>query len=295
MPNELRPSPFIVGAPRSGTTLLRLMLDAHPEIAIPAETGVFITLAEAAKAGALPKTAEELWALLTQSATWPDLALDAAVLRKALNSQATFSLGSGLRTFYGLYAGTHGKSGWGDKSPMHCYHLPLIQETLPEAHVLHLIRDGRDVAVSLREVWFSPSDDISQLASYWAAAVRAGRRGGECCDHYLEVRYEELVTNPRQTLQAVCSFLRLPFDEAMLDYHHTAQARLSEAKARVLADGTVITLEQRLQQQRWTSSPPDPSRLQRWQRALSKQDVASFESEAGDLLSELGYELASPR
>ena len=269
------------------------MLDAHPDIAIPAETGVFMTLAAAAKDGALPANAEELLGLLTRSPSWPDMGLDAGLLAKELASLATFSIPDGLRAFFQMYAAKFGKPGWGDKSPMHCYHLPLIQETLPEAHILHLIRDGRDVAVSLLGVWFTPSRDISELAAYWAAAVQAGRTGGARCAHYLEVRYEALVSSPRETLQAVCDFLRLRFDERMLDYHRTARARLSEARERVLEDGTVITLEQRLDQQRLTSTPPDQSRPQRWRRDLSEEEVALFESVAGGLLSELGYPVSS--
>ena len=283
--------PFIVGAPRSGTTLLRLMLDAHPDMAIPSETGIFLTLAAAAAKGETPSTADQLWAVLTGHFTWRDMGLDAVELRHKLRAHGNFSLGEGLRTFFEMYAARHGKTRWGEKSPLHCYHLPLIQETLPEAHILHLIRDGRAVAASLREVWFSPSDDAGELAAYWAGAVRAGRSGGAHCQHYMEVRYEALVQQPRECLQAVCDFLELPFHEAMLNYHRNALTRLREAHGRVLDDGTVVTLDQRLAQQHLTSSPPDASRVERWRNELSAQDVAFFEGVAGELLTELGYPL----
>ena len=291
MEGSRRPAPFIVGAPRSGTTLLRLMLDAHPDMAIPAETGIFLTLAAAAENEGLPATADQLWAMLTGHFTWRDTGLDAAEFRSKLAAQGKFSLGEGLRSFFQMYAARHGKTRWGEKSPLHCHHLALIQETLPEAHILHLIRDGRAVAASLREVWFSPSDDAAELAAYWAGAVQAGRSGGKHCRHYMELRYEALVQQPRESLQDVCDFLELPFHQAMLNYHQNALARLSEAHGRVLDDGTVITLEQRLEQQRLTSSPPDVSRLGRWRDELSAEDVAVFEATAGELLMELGYSL----
>jgi hypothetical protein len=281
-----RPAPFIVGAPRSGTTLLRLMLDAHSDLAIPAETGMFMTLAATSPQ---PATPEALFRMITDSPTWTDFGLDAASFEQRLSCLQPFTLADGLRAFYGLYAERHGKTRWGDKSPLHCYHLPLIAETLPEAHILHVIRDGRDVATSLREVWFAPTQDATGLADYWAAAVRAGREGGARCRHYTEVRYERLVSSPRAVLDEVCAYLDLPFEHAMLDYHHSARERLSEASARLLPDGTVISLEQRLAQQRLTSAPPDESRVGRWRDAMSADDVAAFEARAGSLLAELGY------
>jgi len=84
--------PIIVGAPRPGTTLLRFMLDTHPEMAIPPETG-FLAL---------------------------------------------------FPHFYQLYASRFAKPRWGDKTPSYCHHMQNIEEVLPEAHFIHIIRDGRD-------------------------------------------------------------------------------------------------------------------------------------------------------
>lgn len=289
------PAPFIVGAARSGTTLLRLMLDAHPRIAIPAETGFFMALADARAAGSLPATPDELLRLLVGLPTWQDLTISQDDYRHALAEVRPFSVGNGLRAFYRLYAEHHGKPVWGDKSPHHCFHLPLIQATLPEAHMIHVIRDGRDVAHSLRGVWFAPSQDMAELAGYWASAVRAGRQGGVSCRHYLEVRFEALVKEPRQTLQAVCRFLELPYDDCMLSYHATARERLLEAKGREAADGTLlVSQEQRLAQQQLTSSPPDERRAGAWRQALSSEEVHQFESVAGGLLAELGYPVQAP-
>ncbi len=286
---HLRPAPFIVGAPRSGTTLLRLMLDAHPSIAIPAETGFFAGLATAADQRSVPASPQDFWRFLTSRSTWPDFGLNESEFRMRLDSLPEFSVAAGLRSFYQLYAAIHGKTAWGDKTPSHCHHMPIIQETLPEAHFIHIIRDGRDTALSLREVWFAPGRTAPVLADFWATAVRAGRSGGAQCKHYLEVRYEALVRTPRETLETICEFLSLPFSRAMLNYHQTARDRLSEATDSRQADGRVITIAERLYQQRRTSSAPDIARIGRWRTELSANDFRDFDATAGDLLEELGY------
>jgi hypothetical protein len=269
------------------------MLDAHPSVAIPAETGFFADLARATAEGSVPASSADFWRFLTASPTWPDFRVTGSELRTSLESVPQFSLAAGFRAFYRRYATKHGKTAWGDKTPLHCYHMPLIDETLAEARFLHVIRDGRDCAVSLREVWFSPGRSATVLADAWASAVRAGRSGGARCRHYLEVRYEALVRNPRQTLEGVCDFLQLPFSTRMLAYDRTACERLSEATDSRQTDGRVITLAERLHQQRLTSSQPDTRRIGRWQRELSAADVREFDAVAGDVLAELGYTRSS--
>jgi hypothetical protein len=118
------PAPFVVGVPRSGTTLLRLMLDAHPELAIPPETGFFpwITTIDGTARGA----ADEFVQRLMASPTWVDFHLDAGALRDALAALPGFSVAEGLRCFYRLYAARFGKRRWGDKTPVHGPHIRLI-------------------------------------------------------------------------------------------------------------------------------------------------------------------------
>ena len=88
---------------------------------------------------------------------------------------------------------------------------------LPEAHVVHLIRDGRDVALSLRATWFAPAEDLAALARHWAEQIRSARRQVAGRDCYTEVRYEDLVAEPEETLRRICADLDLDFDPAMLE------------------------------------------------------------------------------
>ncbi|MBX9591995.1 MAG: sulfotransferase [Hyphomonadaceae bacterium] len=279
-------APFVVGAPRSGTTLLRMMLDAHPLLAIPPETGY---------AGMLAAHGEEMarddfLSLLTRSPNWVDFHLPTADFKMALDDTQPFTRAQGLRCFYSLYARRFGKPRWGDKTPDHGLSIGPISALLPEAHFIHIIRDGRDAAVSLRELWFAPSRDYEELGAVWSERVQQARAQGAQIAHYMEVRYEALVTRTEATLRAVCAFLDLAFDARMLAYHAAAAARLEEHEGRVNADGSVlITKAQRMAQQRRVLEPPSPSRIGAWRTAMSAAEHARFLSTAGPLLERLGY------
>ena len=171
------PMPIIVGAPRSGTTLLRLMLDSHPDMAIPPETG-FLFAALVLKKGH-DMTVEQLVNTITQypenAPNWSDFQIPVEDLVRRLKTINPFDLVEGVRCFYQLYAQRFGKSRWGDKTPDYSLQIQAIGEMLPEAHFIHIIRDGRDAALSLRSTWFTPSRDMRVLAQYWHDRVDSAR------------------------------------------------------------------------------------------------------------------------
>lgn len=271
---------------RSGTTLLRLMLDAHPDLAIPPETGFLLPFFAS---GQDRPTWEEFHRQITGFHTFPDAGLSAERFGRELARQRGFSLARGTRLFYRLYAERHGKRRWGDKTPVYGQHLPAIRRLLPEARFIHLIRDGRDVALSLRERWFAPSRDAADLARHWRDQVTATRAAGARDPHYLEVRYEDLIFTTRPTLERVAGFLDLPFRAEMERYTETARLRLAEVQDQRRPDGSVITREQRMEQHPFVHLPPQPARVERWRREMTAAERASFAAEAGDLLRELGY------
>jgi hypothetical protein len=286
--------PIIVGSPRSGTTLLRLMLDANSELAIPPETG-FLTLSEKLK-GKGNKLREKFFhAVVKYSeplAAWPDFEIPEETFWAALTEITPFSISEGFRTFYRLYATRRGKTRWGDKTPMYCRYLNPIRRALPEARFIHIIRDGRDAALSLRRMWFSPGWEIETQAAYWRDCVLAARRAGVGRDDYIEVRYEDLILNTKETLERVCTHSDLTYEEAMLSYYKRAPERLKEHKGRSLPDGTpLLTQDQRFQQQQRTTEPPDPACVFAWKRTMDTDERKRFQAVAGDLLKELGYEL----
>jgi hypothetical protein len=280
--------PFVVGAGRSGTTLLRLMLDAHDALAIPAETHFIPAVADIAGDPATRR--RRFLQTLTGFETWPDLATSAAELDAALADVEPFTVADGVRCFYRLYASRRGKTRAGDKSPPYCLHLTSIDRLLPEAHFVHLIRDGRDVALSVRPLWFSPGTTIEAIAGDWARHVRIAREQSRSCAHYLEIRFEDLVRDTTAVLRRICDFLALPYQSRMERYFETARDRLDEVQTRRRADGSVVIGKtERIAMQRWTTEPPSPSRIGRWRREMSNDERRRFAAVAGDLLDELGY------
>ena len=286
--------PIIVGSPRSGTTLLRFMLDAHPELTIPPETG-FLVLGSHLK-GRGDKLREKFFREIVSypepAPAWPDFEIPEEVFWTALLEIEPFTVPNGCRAFYRLYAARFGKKRWGDKTPLYCFGVNAIRRLLPEARFIHIIRDGRDAALSLRRMWFSPGWEIETQAAYWRKCVLAARHAGLGHGDYMEVRYEDLVLNTREALERICSHIDLNYDEAMLNYYTRTPTRLREHKGRSLSDGTVLlTQEQRLRQQERTTQPPDPACIYSWKQAMSAEEQERFHLVAGDLLKNMGYEV----
>jgi hypothetical protein len=287
------PMPFIIGAPRSGTTLLRLMLDANPCLALPPETGFLMQLDEWLKEGDLDAQVlvKNMVNYPTDTPVWKVFGIEAAVYLEAVRAMPEFDPGNAVRCFYQLYATRLGKSRWGDKTPGYGFYLDAISRLLPEAHFIHLIRDGRDVAASWRQTWFAPSQDWRALGDHWTQWITTIRRLGAQVPHYMEVRYEELVNRPEETLRGICAFIDLDFDAAMLKAYQRAPERLRQAQDVFKKDGTLLASKEQLLKQQWRNQyPPDASRVLAWKEALSELDRRAFEETAGELLVELGYE-----
>jgi hypothetical protein len=291
-PRSEPPAPFVVGVPRSGTTLLRLQLDAHPRLAIGPETGFGLVAGRFGAAGVSP---DELLAALTELDTWPDLALDQDAARRALElAQRPWSFGNGLRAIYAALAARDGKPRWGDKTPVHSTCMPAIAAALPEARFIHIIRDGRDVAASVRELTFAPGDgSIEAIAGDWRERITTARTDAAGLAHYREVRYERLVTEPEAVLRELCDFVELDFDAAMLRAHERAADMLARLPEHRPEGATVATRAERSARHVHLLHPPDPTRAGRWRETLTADEVARFELTAGTMLRELGYELAA--
>lgn len=289
-----QPMPIVVGSPRSGTTLLRLMLDAHSELAIPPETG-FLTLCKnlPGKGNKLRKHFYDAVVSYGEPLpSWADFEIAKEDFWSALAEITPFSVAEGYRAFYRLYAHRFGKPRWGDKTPVYCKHLNTIRQVLPEARFIHIIRDGRDAAMSLRNMWFSPGWEIETQASYWRDCILSARRAGIGHTDYIEVRYEELIFKTRETLERVCAHINLTYEETMLNYYERAHQRLQEHKGRSRSDGsTFLTQEQRLEQQQRATKPLDSTCVFAWKQTMDTAEQRKFLLVAGDLLEELGYEV----
>jgi hypothetical protein len=283
-PRGAEPAIFIVGVARSGTTLLRLMLDAHPRLAIPPETHFIPKVIRAVDEGRDPLPE------ITGHRRWPDFGLDARELRERFDRHRTLTASDALRDFFGLYAAKHGKTRWGDKSTNYIRRMKPIARTLPEARFVHLIRDGRDVALSQVAVHFGPST-VEGAAEKWRSEIEKARRQGPRLGRYTELRYEDLVADPEPVLREICEATDLEWDDGMLNYQDRAGERIAEiVRDFDRAEGGAVPAGVRAAHQANVSKPLQTDRAARWRTEMAGADVAAFERVAGGLLDELGYE-----
>lgn len=276
------PFPFIVSSGRAGTTLLRAMLDSHPQVAITPQT-YFITQflsrreryegGERLDAGAflgdvLPNKWFRRWGL-------DDDEVRAEVARAEPSDYA-----DGIRCLYRVFARSRGKSRYGDKTPNYISEIPSLAGLFPEARFVHLIRDGRDVACAFIDQEKMRPNGIGEAALLWRERVSAGRSAGKelVPERYHELRYEYLVEDPEGALRELCAFLELEYDRAMLDYTERA--------------AEVVSIDGGAERHSAVFEPPTPG-MRDWRRELDPAEVEAFELIAGDLLTELGYERVS--
>lgn len=265
---------FIVGAPRSGTTLLRLMLDAHSRLCIPPESHFIPELVKQLKHDWTP---EEFWTAISKHPRFVEWNLTLEAVRdKVCCARANW--GDVFDVVYREYAQRAGKLRWGDKTPGYVRHIRLLDGIFHDARIIHLIRDGRDVACSLRSVpWYDGT--IADCARYWRRLVEKGRRDGQRLDkkRYLEVRYEELVNDPELILGDVCHFIGEQFEPQMLRYYSRTEDLIPQ---------------HRMAWHEKTKRAVDDTSVERWRRDLDAADLMEFEAYAGRSLQRFGYQRA---
>ena len=268
---------FIVACDRSGTTLLRLILDRGPEIAIPTESMFIADLAprrgrygELSTDAEFDRLAADIWrhpkVLEWKLATPPpkrDGRVGDAAYRAAL--EAAFQ----------AYAGERGKPRWGDKTPYYINCVDELKRVFPEARIVNLVRDGRDVCLSLLRVPFGPAN-VWAAAHQWSAAVAVGDAAqARYGDDVLTVAYERMVTDPEAEIDRICAFAGLTFDADMLAADPAATSRVAAGQ-----EGWFEGLDAGI----------NADSVDRWRTEMSRSDQALFVSIAGDALRRHGYE-----
>jgi hypothetical protein len=263
------------------------MLDAHPDLAIPPETH-FIPDAVDASAG--PDARGGFLRALVRNPRWGDHRVDEGELRRRVEAIEPFDVGEALRAFYGIYAERFSKPRWGDKTPKYCRSMGVVGGALPEARFVHLIRDGRDVALSASRRASKSPRDVRWWAGRWRSLIEGAREAaGGLGGAYMELRYEDLVSDPEAALGRVCAFVDLPWDPAMLLYHERAAERICE----IGRDLPTRSGEERVASHALTASPPLASKIAAWKEEMAPEQVEGFERVAGAMLDGLGYERAT--
>jgi hypothetical protein len=222
---------FVLGSPRSGTTLLRALLCAHPDTFIPPENGALramIRVFGSTRAEPWPTVVAAVLDRFAEGYEFQHWGLDLDELKRVAGDWPieNRSLAGLIRFVYMEYGARHSvhKRHWGDKStPGEFRYLDKLALVFPGARYVHIVRDGRDcVASSIRAGFFE--GDYYQAAYAWRDNVRVCRRFGRGRSaHFLELRYEDLVTSPAREVARLCRFLGIEPVDAMLEHHSLVQ------------------------------------------------------------------------
>lgn len=273
---------MVLGVGRSGTTLLKEMLDHHSEVAIPPES-YFLPLLWGRYR--LRRNVESLLEDLRYVVQLREWRIGEADVRARLPADPGFP--DVIRAIYLAYAESRGKRRFGDKTPYYMRHLDLLEHAFSRPRYVHIVRDGRDAALSFRSMARAPARGLewprglTDFAYCWRYEIIGARRLGTevAAGRYVEVQYEDLVRDPEATLREVCAGVGLSYEPAMLEYHRDFDFDLA-------AGG--YANHPRL------AEAPSPAK-RNWRERMAPEDVLRFEAVAGDLLTELGYDRAFPR
>lgn len=272
------PPLFVVGMPRSGTKLLRDLLNRHPSIAIPdVETEFLPVLARrTATCGDLSRL--DVFRRFCRPLMRSSFFEYRREQGRPIDVQAwhrmcrTFDAAGVFEALIRIDTGAVYGSGriWGDKSPSYIDDIELLAGLYPAARVLHIVRDVRDHCVSIHEAW---GKDRLRAAQRWTDGVLAARRAGQPLGaRYMELRYEDLLRDPEARLRQVCTFVGLEFVPRM-----TTLERPSENLGR--ASGSIRV---------------ESGNLGRFVKQMSPALCARIEAVAGAAMREFGYELSQP-
>jgi len=269
---------FVVGMPRSGTTLLSAMLDAHSQIAISPETH-FYTHCQPSATDSNGRLAEA-WEWLQQQPGVQDLGLSKDELERIWRGVSTAPSAAPpdlLQALLSTYAERTGAEAWGEKTPDHLAHVPEMFEDFPRAVVLAIVRDPRDVCLSLRGLPWN-YDSPPESAWKWRRYARRTERYAELfSSQFREVRYEQLLETPERVLRDVLNWIGAPFEEGVLSFHRGENSRAG------------------LTQEPWkrkAARPIDPSNKEKWKGQMSPAERWIIQEITGKYLRKKGYEPA---
>jgi hypothetical protein len=261
------------------------MLDAHSDLTVTNDTH-FITRAakRELRQSSNPELDEKLIERVLSYHRFHRMGLERTEALRAADGAANYA--EFVSRLYDLRARKTGKTMSGEKTPDYCRKMPLLHQLFPQARFLHIIRDGRDVALSTLN-WATAGkgpgrwdlwnrDAVGTCALWWRWQVGNGRYDGARlgASVYREVTYERLVAQPEAELVAICEFLNIPFDERMPRFH----------------EGKTRDAEGRSAKSAWLGPV---SGLRDWREQMDPEDAAVFDCIAGDVLDSAGYERES--
>ena len=271
---------FIVGAARSGTTLLQYMLRSHPELSLPTgESHFFIPFYQRRNEFGDLSDITRLRELVNELYQFnPDffdeelhgIQFNVESITQQLHKLEIKSIPEVFSGIFQINAEAEGKPRWGDKTPYYVLHLDTIVEMFPKALIVHLIRDGRDCALSMLErKWDLKIFNIYHAAYTWNKYILAGESFGqkhpEC---YYKIYYEDILNSPEKTLMNLCQFLNINFNTQVINFKKSGDS----------GDTPLV------------SQPIQKSNQNKWKKKMTPAQIRIFESLAGDTLRKCSYE-----
>ena len=282
---------YVIGSPRSGTSLLRLMLTCHPKILIPPEGHFFLWLEAKFGQMTFPEASQQFIDELVETKKFETWGVEKNLLEKLFNKYVPQNFRDAVALVYCSYGILKGRSEfkyWGDKNKLWKDKLYNVLDYFPNSKFVHIVRDGRDVACSIKElsakemhtIKYGPKmpDNINNIASHWATNLIFIQKFLSSLgqDKYITVRYEDLILSPKITLTKITEFLQLEFSELMLDYARRNRDEQLEPAA---------TMQWKLK----LNDELEQSNIGKFRTSLTKQEVAIFENHCEGILKYYGY------
>jgi Sulfotransferase family len=269
---------FIVGSPRSGTSLLQLMIDAHPNITISGEVHFFDQILEIKKhVPSLkdPNDFEMFYSLLNKIHDlqfFPDADKVFPNVKREMASDPGRSYESFYKGVLEQVAKGKGARRYGEKTPTNIRYLDQLVEIFPNAKIIHIIRDPRGVVASKMKMPWSSNDIVTNTLK-WKLDVECGLEFSKTSRSYYELRYVDLVSDPEIQLKKVCEFIGEAYDSKMLDYRKSSQRF---AKDKPWMQGTYQKVYK--------------TAVETWQTELSETQIYIIQRMVYPLLIRFGYE-----
>ncbi len=273
---------FIVGAERSGTTLMRVIMAAHSKISIAPEALIFDFLYDKYNKGS-DVNSENIQVVLEDLVNvdkFKDWGISKAELEKEVEELDEINFKNIIQIPYIIYARNQGKVIWGDKNPLHSLKIEEIISVFPDARFIHIIRDGRDTVLSLRETEWG-TKDVNEAATDWVNFVSSANTSAKVhSNNVVEINYENLVSNPEEVIKNVTDFLGIEFEKSMLEfYKENAKKKLIPSWQRSFHQNTYRAITK--------------SRSGRGIATLSPSDLFKVQTIEVDVLVDNGYDLVS--
>jgi len=284
---------FIIGNPRSGTTLLRLMLTCHKNILIPPECGFavwwYVKYKDWGEQGFDENLLFEFIQDLMQSRKIETWGINPEELFKFIEERRPSSYSGLVSSVYDWYGLSQGKKfvRWGDKNNFYIDHIDTIKAIFPEAFFIHIVRDGRDVACSYKKLSEQKVDspytpnlprEIEEIARQWKNNVKRAIKSFSKIgwENVYELKFENLVIDTKDTLQKLCHQLGEEYDPSVLRYHALNMEHELEPKEFLKWKGKTL-------------KEPILDEVGRYSRELTSHELSVFYRVAGEVLSKYGY------